>query len=225
MSGLMTTRPLSMAAVICPADQSAHCLSPVMTSSSTQESTRVAGRIGVGSLATEQRHDLVGTHARYISRSCRITQPPDQPLAPAFCALLAHYLQRTVHLGNLNLVAGMQAELGPEVRRDGHLALAVQHHGARALQVVHTYYSYYVILSLEAWPHCLYLWRSAHVKAGDGPSDDHALDLAGAFEDREDLRVAVPALHRELAGVAVAAENLHGLLGDPDRGLPRDQLA
>src|SRR5207247_8787091 len=48
--------------------------------------------------------------------------------------------------------------------------------------------------------------RLAYVQPGEGPSDDHALDLRGSLEDREDLRVAVPALYRELAGVAVAAE-------------------
>jgi hypothetical protein len=46
--GLMTTRPESMAAAICLADQSAHRSSPVMTSSSTHESTRVVALIGHG---------------------------------------------------------------------------------------------------------------------------------------------------------------------------------
>src|ERR1700685_2775430 len=63
-----------------------------------------------------------------------------------------------------------------------------------------------------------------YVQAGYGPADDHALDLRGALEDREDLRVSVPALDRVLAGVPVPAEDLDGLLGDPDRGLPRHQL-
>src|SRR5450432_1075665 len=62
-------------------------------------------------------------------------------------------------------------------------------------------------------------------KAGDGAADDHALDLAGAFEDGEDLGVPVPALDGVFAGVAVAAEDLDGLLGDADSGLPRHEFA
>ena len=38
--------------------------------------------------------------------------------------------------------------------------------------------------------------------------DDHALDLARAFADLAELGVAKVALHRELAGVAVAAMDL-----------------
>src|SRR5229473_1344550 len=66
--------------------------------------------------------------------------------------------------------------------------------------------------------------RLPDVQAGEGAADDQALDLGGALEDREDLRVPVPALDREIAGVAVTAEHLDGLLGHPYRGLPRDQL-
>src|SRR5687767_11899533 len=44
--------------------------------------------------------------------------------------------------------------------------------------------------------------------ARDGARDDEPLDLRRALEDRVDLRVAVPALDRVLAGVAVAAEDL-----------------
>src|ERR1700756_627945 len=128
MSGLMTTRPASMAAAISRADQSAHCSSPVMTSRSTQESTRVAGRMAAGSLATQQRHDLVGAHARAPLAGGRVAQPPDQPLAPAFSPLGTDDLKRAVDLNNLDLVAGVQPVLGPQVRRDGQLAFAVQHH-------------------------------------------------------------------------------------------------
>src|SRR5437667_9830823 len=45
------------------------------------------------------------------------------------------------------------------------------------------------------------------------PRDDQALDLAGAFEERVDLGVAVPLLDREVADVAVAAADLDRLLG------------
>src|SRR5687768_9331577 len=55
-------------------------------------------------------------------------------------------------------------------------------------------------------------------EAGDGPGDDELLDLLGAFEDVHDLGVAVPALDGVLAGVAVAAEDLDGPLGDPHGG-------
>src|ERR1022692_1368551 len=61
----------------------------------------------------------------------------------------------------------------------------------------------------------------AHVKPGEGAADDQALDLAGALEDGEDLGIPVPAFHRVIAGVAVPAEYLDRLLGDPPRGPPR----
>src|SRR5213593_2132865 len=56
------------------------------------------------------------------------------------------------------------------------------------------------------------------------PRDDQALDLAGAFEERVDLGVAVPLLDREVADVAVAAADLDRLLGDLDRHLAGLQL-
>src|SRR5262249_39050477 len=52
-----------------------------------------------------------------------------------------------------------------------------------------------------------------------------ALDLGGAFEDRVDLRVAVPAFDRVLAHVAIAAEDLDRVLGDAYRDLPGLELA
>src|SRR5687768_8986407 len=51
------------------------------------------------------------------------------------------------------------------------------------------------------------------VDAADGAGDDETLDLGGAFEDRVDLRVAVPALDRVLLDVAGAAKDLDRLLG------------
>src|ERR1700752_2486574 len=119
MSGLITTRPVSMAAAICCADQSAHCSSPVMTSSRTQESTKMAGRIAAGSLATQQRHDLVGAHARHVLAGGRVTQPPDQPLPSALGTLRADDLKRASDLYDLDLVPGVQPVLGPQMRRDG----------------------------------------------------------------------------------------------------------
>ena len=65
---------------------------------------------------------------------------------------------------------------------------------------------------------------SVDVDAGDGPADDQPLDLRGALEDGVDLRVAVPALDRVLADVAVAAHDLDRLLGHPDRGLAGVEL-
>src|SRR5438270_3060849 len=59
----------------------------------------------------------------------------------------------------------------------------------------------------------------------DRPRDDQLLDLGGALEDVVDLGVAVPALDRELARVAVAAENLDRALGNPHGHLSRLQLA
>src|SRR6266571_4385442 len=61
-------------------------------------------------------------------------------------------------------------------------------------------------------------------RAGQGAADDDPLDLRRPLEDRVDLRVAVPLLHREVLDVAVPAQDLHGLLGHPHRGLAALQL-
>src|SRR5678816_3996945 len=47
--------------------------------------------------------------------------------------------------------------------------------------------------------------------------NNHALDLARAFIDFSDLRVAEVALERHLLGVAHAAVDLHRLMRDPHR--------
>src|SRR5580698_10586596 len=104
MRGLITTRPASTAAAICAADQSAHCSSPVMTSRSTQESTRVEGRCSEALLATEQRHDLVGAHARHILAGGCTAEPPDQPLPPALCPFGADDLEDAANLDDLDLI-------------------------------------------------------------------------------------------------------------------------
>src|SRR5204862_8227981 len=67
--------------------------------------------------------------------------------------------------------------------------------------------------------------KSGNVHSGGGAGDDEALDLGSALEERVDLRIAVPLLDREVADVAVATEDLDGLLGDPDRDLARLELA
>src|ERR1700751_2110072 len=113
MSGLITTRPESMAAAIRAADQSAHCSSPVMTSNSTQESTRVAGRIAAGSVATQQRHDLVGAHPCHVLAGGRVPQSPNQPLPPALSSLGADDLERPSNLDDLDFIPGMQSVLCP----------------------------------------------------------------------------------------------------------------
>src|SRR5207247_2262209 len=56
---------------------------------------------------------------------------------------------------------------------------------------------------------------SAKELPGQGAADHDALDLRGAFEDRVDLRVAVPLLHGEVPDVAVAAQDLDGLFSHP----------
>src|SRR6185436_12908571 len=61
--------------------------------------------------------------------------------------------------------------------------------------------------------------RSLNLDAGDRPRDHEPLDLRGALEDRVDLRVAVHALDRVLARVAVAAEDLDRALRGPHRDL------
>src|SRR2546426_3924871 len=54
--------------------------------------------------------------------------------------------------------------------------------------------------------------------------DDEALDLAGAFIDLGDLRVAKQFLDGEVAHVAVPAEQLHRLSRHPHRRLRSEQL-
>src|ERR1700750_267022 len=61
---------------------------------------------------------------------------------------------------------------------------------------------------LEATPPSPAVSSLFDVEAGDRAGDDQALDLGGALEDGVDLRVAVHALDRELARVAVAREDL-----------------
>src|SRR5260370_21862961 len=59
---------------------------------------------------------------------------------------------------------------------------------------------------------------------GDRSRDDEPLDLAGTFEERVDLGVAVPLLDREVPDVAVPAADLDRLLRDLDRDLSVLQL-
>src|SRR4051794_10991438 len=66
--------------------------------------------------------------------------------------------------------------------------------------------------------------RLPDVHSRDRPGDDQLLDLGRALEDVVDLRVAVPALHRELPRVAVAAQDLDRPLGRPHGNLAGLQL-
>src|SRR5438270_4727731 len=59
----------------------------------------------------------------------------------------------------------------------------------------------------------------------DRARDHELLDLRGALEDVVDLRVAVPALDRELPRIAVAAEDLDRPLCHPHGDLARLELA
>src|SRR3954454_5694849 len=59
----------------------------------------------------------------------------------------------------------------------------------------------------------------------DSAPDDQLLDLRGALEDVVDLRIPVPALDRELARVAVAAEDLDRPFGGPDGDFAGLELA
>ena len=90
---------------------------------------RVAGRIAAGLLATEEGHDLVGAHASDVLPGGGAAQPPDQPLPAALGPLCADDLKGTAHLDDLDLVPGVQPVLGPQMRRDGYLAFAVQYYG------------------------------------------------------------------------------------------------
>src|ERR1700722_5745758 len=66
--------------------------------------------------------------------------------------------------------------------------------------------------------------RSVDMDAADRPADHQALDLARAFKNGVDLRIAVPLLDRVLPDVAVTAEDLNGLLGHPHGVLAGVQL-
>src|SRR3954452_1936037 len=70
----------------------------------------------------------------------------------------------------------------------------------------------------------LSLTSSSDLHARDGSGDHQSLDLRGALEDRVDPRVASHPLDRVLPGEAVAAEDLHRVAGDLDRGLAGVQL-
>ena len=66
--------------------------------------------------------------------------------------------------------------------------------------------------------------ESGNVQARHGARDDQPLNLGSSLEDRVDLRVAVPLLHRVFLHVARAAEDLDGFLGGLHRYLAREQL-
>src|SRR5690242_2463934 len=55
--------------------------------------------------------------------------------------------------------------------------------------------------------------------------DDDALDLGRAFVNLRHLRIPEQSLDGEILDVAVPAEDLDGLCGDPHGGLTRDELA
>src|SRR5918992_4338632 len=66
--------------------------------------------------------------------------------------------------------------------------------------------------------------RAARNSAAERAGDHHLLDLIGALADGEDLRVAVEAADGVLLDVAVAAVDLHRLLGRAHRQAARLQL-
>ena len=76
---------------------------------------------------------------------------------------------------------------------------------------------------LPSWVSECWGWL-ADAYARDGSGDRQPLDLRGALEEGEDLGVAVPTLEWVVAHVAVAAEDLDGLVGDPDGVLARVEL-
>src|SRR5215203_652771 len=66
--------------------------------------------------------------------------------------------------------------------------------------------------------------RAEQASAAEPACDHHLLDLVGPLADGEDLGVPVEAADRVLLDVAIAAVNLHGLLGRPDGEPARLQL-
>src|SRR4051812_9749516 len=67
--------------------------------------------------------------------------------------------------------------------------------------------------------------RSRDVQTADRAGDHEALDLRRAFEDRVDLRVAVPLLDGVVLHVAGPAEDLDRLFGGLHRDLTGVELA
>jgi hypothetical protein len=61
----------------------------------------VVGLTAPGSLATEQRHDLVRAQARHGTAGRSVAQPPDQALPPGLRSLRTHDLQRAVDVDDL----------------------------------------------------------------------------------------------------------------------------
>jgi hypothetical protein len=90
--------------------------------------------MAMGLFGTEQRHDLIGAHASDLAAAGCVPQPPDRSLSPALCSLGTHNLEHTADLYYLNLISGVQSMLGPQVRGDGDLALAVQYHDPLSLK-------------------------------------------------------------------------------------------
>src|SRR5581483_205735 len=134
-----------------------------MTSSSTQESTRVAGRIA-GLFATQQRHDLVGAHARDVVPGGGVAQAAGQPPPPGLGPLGADDPERTADLDNLDLVPSVQPVLGPQMRRDGHLAFAVQlTHPIGALRNTSTSLPYGRLRAVSATSAC---WAEQYPRHG-----------------------------------------------------------
>src|SRR5262245_58947597 len=60
--------------------------------------------------------------------------------------------------------------------------------------------------------------------AGFRAADEQFLDLAGALVERHDAGITQVLLHRILVDVAVAAEDLDGVVGRPDRCLAGEVL-
>src|SRR5688572_25698111 len=69
-----------------------------------------------------------------------------------------------------------------------------------------------------------YRIRTRSAQAGFVAGDHQALDLAGAFVDLGDLRVAEVTLDRHFLRIAHAGVDLHGLVGDPHRRFRRGEL-
>jgi MFS family permease len=67
-------------------------------------------------------------------------------------------------------------------------------------------------------------WPTAVRASGRGelPADHHPLDLVRALDDLQHLRLAHEPLGGEVLDVAVAAEYLHGVGGDPHGGVSRE---
>jgi hypothetical protein len=84
--------------------------------------------MGIGLLATELVHDLVGAHTFDISALCGSAQPTDKALASGGGTFGTHDPERAINFDDLDVIALAQIVLGTKLGGDRYLAFAVEQH-------------------------------------------------------------------------------------------------